>query len=32
MNPLKMTPTRSNLMAAQKTLDFAREGYDILDK
>ncbi len=27
-----MTPTRSNLMAAQKTLDFARERYDILDK
>ncbi len=27
-----MTPTRSNLMAAQKTLNFAREGYDILDK
>ncbi len=32
MNLLNITPTRSNLMAAQKTLSFAREGYDILDK
>jgi len=32
MNPRQMAPTRSNLLSALKTLEFAREGHDILDK
>jgi len=32
MSRLNVAPTRSNLMRIKKQLDFAREGYDILDK
>lgn len=32
MSRLNVAPTRSNLMRIKKQLDFAREGYEILDK